>query len=118
MSGPTREEALKGLRELRGNSGGWLLLDRAIAYLEGEATMDRFPETEEERAAILGVFLDQLRQLGEAAEFRVTCPCGRETTLSLAARCHWCGIWFCRRCADRHFGSPPTIKPSLGPVAQ
>ena len=34
----------------------------------------------------------------------VPCPCGRKIDLSAAYKCLFCGVWFCRTCAERHFG--------------
>lgn len=34
----------------------------------------------------------------------VTCECNTILPVEAAFRCLYCGIWFCRRCAERHFG--------------
>lgn len=41
----------------------------------------------------------------ERAELRGLRPCGRSEMLILACRCHFCGLFFCRACAERHFAS-------------
>ena len=38
---------------------------------------------------------------------RVTCGCGRSIPVRFAYRCFFCGIWFCRTCAEAHFGERP-----------
>jgi len=32
------------------------------------------------------------------------CPCGLRIGLEAAYRCLHCGLWFCKACAERHFG--------------
>ena len=34
----------------------------------------------------------------------VTCGCGQARALTMAFRCLYCGEWFCRNCAEIHFG--------------
>lgn len=34
----------------------------------------------------------------------VTCPCGWRRGLTLTHKCLYCGIYFCVRCAEQHFG--------------
>ena len=36
---------------------------------------------------------------------QVTCVCGNKIYLRVAYKCLYCGIWFCRSCAKRHFGT-------------
>lgn len=67
--------------------------------------LDRKPETEDERAVILGVIMDQAREVA-GVDATVTCPCGHAAPIPYAFQCYHCGIWFCRRCASRHFGEP------------
>jgi len=33
----------------------------------------------------------------------ITCRCGKKITLMHAYRCLYCGIWFCKDCAEDHF---------------
>lgn len=46
------------------------------------------------------------KQLKEAmATNGVTCECGHHIKhLAYAYRCRWCGLFFCRQCAGKHFG--------------
>lgn len=69
--------------------------------------VDRAPETDEEVAAIRIATRIQLGELGVALKLPLTCACGQQTILALACRCSWCGLFFCRSCADRHFGRAP-----------
>lgn len=34
----------------------------------------------------------------------ITCPCERRLALVSSYKCLYCGVWFCRRCAEEHFG--------------
>jgi len=38
----------------------------------------------------------------------VHCTCGLQRALPLAYKCLYCGVYFCARCAEKHFGK--TIK--------
>jgi hypothetical protein len=71
-----------------------------------DEVVDRKPETEEARAVILGLVMDQTRELLAAERLTVTCPCGGKAGILFAYHCYHCGVWFCRRCASRHFGEP------------
>lgn len=35
---------------------------------------------------------------------RVTCKCGKRPDIRYAFRCYYCGIYFCKVCAAKHFG--------------
>lgn len=69
---------------------------------------DKAPESEEERLELMSAILAQLRELGAARDVEVTCPCGHPAPMIFAYHCYFCGLWFCRRCAARHFGDPLT----------
>lgn len=49
------------------------------------------------------------RQTREGLMFGyVTCECGTKIELwGMVFRCLYCGVWFCRRCAVKHFGYGP-----------
>lgn len=47
----------------------------------------------------------QLRQAW-TAHVKVTCGCGLTLPLMLSYRCLYCGEFYCRRCAEVHFGTP------------
>ncbi len=34
----------------------------------------------------------------------VTCPCGWKRGITLMYKCLYCDVWFCRSCAEEHFG--------------
>jgi predicted nucleic acid binding AN1-type Zn finger protein len=38
---------------------------------------------------------------------RVTCECGKRPDIRYAFRCYYCGIYFCKVCAGKHFGDSP-----------
>lgn len=67
--------------------------------------VDRKAETEDDFRMIRSLLHDQARELA-GVENSVTCLCGYPAKLVLAFHCYHCGIWFCRRCAARHFGEP------------
>lgn len=41
----------------------------------------------------------------------VHCPCGQIRAIEVTFRCLYCGIWFCFKCAEEHFGE--TLKERL-----
>jgi hypothetical protein len=88
----------------------------------GEEFWDREPATDEERECKYQAIGDQTDELGDALNVRITCPCGFAAPLYVSCRCFFCGIYFCRRCAARHFAVPhgqvpapsPNVNPELG----
>ncbi len=34
----------------------------------------------------------------------ITCPCGWARTITKMYKCLYCGVWFCKLCAEEHFG--------------
>lgn len=45
------------------------------------------------------------KQWAEANESAtIHCACGQKRALVVAFRCLYCGLWFCARCAEKHFG--------------
>lgn len=49
----------------------------------------------------------QFKELMCQGHAMVTCGCGRTVPVRFAYRCFFCGIWFCRPCAEAHFGERP-----------
>jgi len=64
--------------------------------------VDKIPETEAEKYAIRGLLSGQCWEVLHD-KTRVTCPCGWQLRLTRAFKCFYCGLWFCGRCAERHF---------------
>ena len=65
--------------------------------------------SEADRIAMLEAKLAQTRELKEsrrlpAYDAGVTCPCGLPRTVMNAYRCLYCEIYYCKRCAEIHFG--------------
>ncbi|MCE5279408.1 MAG: hypothetical protein ABFD92_02165 [Planctomycetaceae bacterium] len=56
--------------------------------------------------ALRELLSDQIREVRETGW--VTCPCGRTLHLMMAYKCLYCGLWFCKECATRHFGPEQT----------
>ena len=45
-------------------------------------------------------------EIGTPALFvKVRCGCLKLICLKDAYRCLYCGIWFCKKCAEQHFGA-------------
>lgn len=71
--------------------------------------------TPEQRAAKLKFMHFQLKMLKEqsnwgmaADESTVKCGCHKKVKLIYAYRCLYCGIWYCKQCAETHFGYKTT----------
>jgi hypothetical protein len=64
--------------------------------------IDKKPETQAEINHIRAILWSQAWEV-MSCETKVTCPCGFKTTMNYAYRCFYCGVYFCRKCAERHF---------------
>ncbi len=64
--------------------------------------VDKKPETQAEINAIRRLLFGQQFEVNPC-ETMVTCPCGFKTPMRQAFRCFYCGLYFCRKCAERHF---------------
>ena len=40
---------------------------------------------------------------GDGPIIWITCPCSRRIALVYAYKCFYCGIWWCKKCAEDHF---------------
>jgi hypothetical protein len=88
---------------------GKLLADRATVSARGRfvrvTPLDAPPGVRPE--TLSPGIADQAREVVVVDGLRVTCPCGRRAPLYLAYLCFFCGLYLCRRCAERHFSSHP-----------
>lgn len=64
--------------------------------------IDRDPITDDEVEERRILLRKQLREVRSGAF--VACPCDAVVTMERAYKCRECGVYFCGRCADRHFG--------------
>lgn len=53
----------------------------------------------------LEAVMAQERELFNAEAVRIHCGCGRKLTVWRGYKCLYCGIIFCRLCAEAHFGA-------------
>jgi len=65
------------------------------------------PTCEASRRRKRALLVDQMQEITARGTITVTCPCGQRVPVIMAERCYDCGLWFCRRCARRHFGREP-----------
>lgn len=63
--------------------------------------------TAEQRDAKRAQYRRQFTELHEQPDVFVTCDCGHRLPVKHAYRCYFCGIWFCAKCAEDHFGPRP-----------
>ena len=66
------------------------------------------PEQRMEKLKFMGRQLSMIKEQsgwGIAADkTTVKCGCHKKVKLIYAYRCLYCGIWYCRDCAQEHFG--------------
>lgn len=89
-----------------------------MAEIISAELLDSQPVSEEEfnrkRELLLPLIYEQCKELREALDAEVTCPCGRKTMPFISgARCFYCGVVFCSKCASRHFGGASESIPGL-----
>jgi hypothetical protein len=65
--------------------------------------IDEKPKTDEDVSVLFKLVLLQQTQLISIRGIIVTCYCGRTINVNYAFRCFYCGLYFCRICAARHF---------------
>lgn len=56
-----------------------------------------------ERIPVLRTIGKQSKELN-GIERSVTCPCGSRRNVRSLFQCLYCEVWFCRECAEDHFG--------------
>lgn len=86
---------------------------------ETDAAIDRFVSlpiyestaTPEQREKKLKFMRFQLSMIKEQAEWgmtadktRVRCCCYKLVNIFNSYRCLYCGVWYCKECAEEHFG--------------
>ena len=65
--------------------------------------VDKTPETQEDKNTLLSLIYLQQEQIISIHGTIVTCFCGKRISVYYAYRCFFCGLYFCRECASRHF---------------
>jgi len=76
--------------------------------------------TEEEQEKILQTLSSQLTEIKKQLSLstfyaiKVTCPdCKRKIGMVDLYRCLQCGLWFCMKCGEKHFGITKKDLPKL-----
>jgi hypothetical protein len=86
-------------------------LDRAQGEVERLRVLLGAPRTPYHRGIILAKREVLARQINQVKHLRghvVDCAgCGKHIPITEARKCHWCGCWYGRCCADVHFGTSP-----------
>lgn len=59
---------------------------------------------EYDRMTNLEIVYHQLKEIKDPIRPFVRCPCLKKLELEHAYKCLYCGIWFCEKCAEQHFG--------------
>lgn len=76
-----------------------LLVDDSAGDAAIRAALTLATSTKEDKVSFFREQLD-----AALAETGVPCECGNSYPLRSMYRCLYCGIWFCERCAEIHFG--------------
>lgn len=78
--------------------------DMTLPYYESKAT----PEEETQiRIALrkqIELILDQERIETPMQFVKIRCGCNKLIGWQYMFRCLYCGVWFCKSCAEEHFG--------------
>ncbi len=67
------------------------------------------PKTQKEIGAKRAMVCNQRRELMGQPVVMITCICGFKLPLKMAFHCWFCGITFCPKCAEEHFGKKPLM---------
>lgn len=62
------------------------------------------PMNESELREKIGFIVEQTRTASKLEKPFIHCECRRDIPLVLSYRCLYCGQWYCRKCAEKHFG--------------
>lgn len=67
--------------------------------------IDKTPVNSEQVNELLEIVAAQAKEVVLMVRVKVTCPCGRRVSVYYHTyRCFYCGVYFCKKCAKRHFG--------------
>lgn len=69
--------------------------------------LHRHPQDNDDVAAKRVAIATQSKDLNQQPQVWITCPCGTRLLLRYSYKCWECGIFFCRSCAEKHFGPKP-----------
>lgn len=62
--------------------------------------------TEEEKLEARAWMRKQLQPIVTAPlQYKMTCGCGKRVVFWMMYRCLYCGVFFCKACAEEHFGA-------------
>jgi len=76
----------------------------ALPFYESKATPE---EKQQERICLrkqIELILDQERIKVPMQHVRIRCGCGKLINWQYMFRCLYCGVWFCKTCAEEHYG--------------
>lgn len=66
------------------------------------------PEQKQEKLKFMHLQLSMIKEQSgwgfTADKTTIKCGCHKQVKLIYAYRCLYCGIWYCRECAQEHFG--------------
>ena len=105
LEGLTKQETDELNSAFAGEIQGRTLWDGSLS--------DMVPRTDDERAQKLELVAKQTKQVHSTGI--VTCECGNTVKVyGLIYKCFYCGVWFCHKCAKRHFGEMKENKEIAG----
>jgi hypothetical protein len=72
--------------------------------MSGASYLHQRPKTKHDQARIRGAIFKQQKELVDQRRVWVTCPCGTRLVVHHACKCWFCGLFFCDKCCEIHFG--------------
>ena len=83
-----------------------------LPYYESKATPEQRAENHQFMYTQLKLVKDQEKDGVPVTNVKIRCGCLRLDKMLYMYRCLYCGIWFCKSCAEEHFGMriPPALE--------
>lgn len=79
-------------------------MNQDLPIYESKATPEENKQNMEWYAKQVQLIIDQ-EEIEVPSKFtKIRCGCNKLVGWKYMYRCLYCGIWFCRDCAERHFG--------------
>lgn len=75
-----------------------------LPIFESKASPDEHDKTVKWRNTQIQLILDQEKDEVPAKYIKIRCGCNKFISWMFMYKCLYCGVWFCKDCAEQHFG--------------
>ncbi len=78
----------------------------------------RSNSSDEDKRKLREIMMEQIKHIAVARpeqQIKLTCICGKRVVVWMMYRCLFCGIFFCKECAEVHFGQR---RPAIDQVSE